>query len=555
MLALEMRFLTGRYAATHYNDRRRAEWPPHPARVYSALVAALYDEPSPPADERVALEWLAAAGAPDIVEPGASFRRQSEVYVPPNDGKALDGIDAYIEKLAEAERAAENATGKAQAKAQKTADKARAALLKRSLATAAASGKGAPAGAAELLPDGRKRQPRTFPVALPRAEVVQLQWHVDPPEGAAEALDRVAAKVARLGNSSSLVSMRVTTRGDALESHTRWIPDAYGDEMLRVPTARQLERLVEAHGRHAQTEPRVLPAGFVAYSNRARCLPKAGVPGSVFARSGWLVFAVVPPPEGGRRCLLGTSMAQAVARALRGTLQAAVDASWPEVLSGHAPGGGPSQAPHLAIVPLVDVGHRYASGTILGVALVPPEGLDSDARIALLQAVAHAEEEAAGWDPEGEPPTLRLTLGRSGVMHLRRLRDIPLTKALQADRWIRPCKRWSTVTAIALDKNPGNMRSRDPEVAARADAEAEEIVAAACVNVGLPQPIAVWIHRRAVLDGPPEANRFMPFPSEGNGPRRVCVHAELLFAEPVSGPLLLGAGRYLGLGLCAPKES
>ncbi len=40
MLAIEVRLLTGRYAATAFDDRRRAEWPPHPTRLYSALAAA-----------------------------------------------------------------------------------------------------------------------------------------------------------------------------------------------------------------------------------------------------------------------------------------------------------------------------------------------------------------------------------------------------------------------------------------------------------------------------------------------------------------------------------
>ena len=43
MLAIEFELLTGRYAATAHNDRSRAEWPPHPARIFSALVAAHYE--------------------------------------------------------------------------------------------------------------------------------------------------------------------------------------------------------------------------------------------------------------------------------------------------------------------------------------------------------------------------------------------------------------------------------------------------------------------------------------------------------------------------------
>jgi hypothetical protein len=39
MLAIELVFLTGRYVATAYNSRTESEWPPHPARVFSALSA------------------------------------------------------------------------------------------------------------------------------------------------------------------------------------------------------------------------------------------------------------------------------------------------------------------------------------------------------------------------------------------------------------------------------------------------------------------------------------------------------------------------------------
>ena len=39
MLAIEVTFLTGRYVATAYNTRTESEWPPHPARLFSALAA------------------------------------------------------------------------------------------------------------------------------------------------------------------------------------------------------------------------------------------------------------------------------------------------------------------------------------------------------------------------------------------------------------------------------------------------------------------------------------------------------------------------------------
>ena len=43
MLTLEVEFLLGRYAAADFRDREQPEWPPHPARLFSALVAAAYE--------------------------------------------------------------------------------------------------------------------------------------------------------------------------------------------------------------------------------------------------------------------------------------------------------------------------------------------------------------------------------------------------------------------------------------------------------------------------------------------------------------------------------
>ena len=39
MLAVEVEFLMGRSLATQTDERTEAEWPPHPQRLFSALVA------------------------------------------------------------------------------------------------------------------------------------------------------------------------------------------------------------------------------------------------------------------------------------------------------------------------------------------------------------------------------------------------------------------------------------------------------------------------------------------------------------------------------------
>jgi CRISPR-associated protein Csb2 len=239
---------------------------------------------------------------------------------------------------------------------------------------------------------------------------------------------------------------------------------------------------------------------------------------------------------------------------MRGTLIKAADGNWPELLSGHRHDGEPTREPHLAFVPLADVGHPFATGTILGVALISPVDLDRRDRDTLHRTIAVAEQSEMPAEDPNEVPALKLTLGRHGVLHVRRLRDVATTRSLRAERWTRPARRWASVSAVALGRNPGNLKSGEPDVVEHAVANAEATIATDCINIGLPPPAAVWIHRRSLLDGAPSARRFMPFPAEGGGPRRVCVHAELVFHEKVWGPVILGAGRYFGLGLCSALD-
>ena len=43
MLVLEVEYLTGRAVATARHHREQPEWPPHPGRLFSALVAACHE--------------------------------------------------------------------------------------------------------------------------------------------------------------------------------------------------------------------------------------------------------------------------------------------------------------------------------------------------------------------------------------------------------------------------------------------------------------------------------------------------------------------------------
>jgi CRISPR-associated protein Csb2 len=159
VLALEVSFLTGRYVATAFDDRGRAEWPPHPSRLFSALAATHFEALDPPNEERAALEWMEQLGPPQITVTGASLRKVVKVFVPVNDTSVVSSVDDEAQALANARLAMEDSAsrgGKALAAAEGKVAKAEARFAEAvKKATAALSpgkeGKDGPLRAASLL--------------------------------------------------------------------------------------------------------------------------------------------------------------------------------------------------------------------------------------------------------------------------------------------------------------------------------------------------------------------------------------------------------------------
>ena len=68
MLAIAWQYLTGSAVAATVTDREEPEWPPHPDRVFQALVASWGERGGDP-DERAALAFLETLGPPELVAP------------------------------------------------------------------------------------------------------------------------------------------------------------------------------------------------------------------------------------------------------------------------------------------------------------------------------------------------------------------------------------------------------------------------------------------------------------------------------------------------------
>jgi CRISPR-associated protein Csb2 len=575
MLAIDVELLTGRYAATAHNDRGRAEWPPHPARFFSALVAALYDHDGVNQPERLALLWLEGQGPPSLrVDPASNVGRRQvhDVYVPVNDvtlgiderireeALNLDGPRANVAAAASAVEHAKvqqsTATSSAEKKAAerfinskekelsreieklKKKESAYESFVEAQLAVGPNPTDKALKTATALLPERRTRQVRTFPVVLPATSTFSFLWPDADPAIHRPALERLCARVTRLGHSSSLVRCSLTED----ERTATLVPSDEGELVLRVVGPGQLDRLERAFEQHQAVHSRVLPARPQRYRSASTTTANPPVAQSVFSAD-WILFERV----GGSRPVASrsTDLARAVRAAL---IEIHGNADLPPTLSGHA-ANGPTEQPHVAFVPLPFVGNDHADGALMGCAVVLPREFPKADRATLLRLIAKWEKERA--DDRGH---LTVAGGTLPPLQLQRV-DVSAKAALDPLRWCRASTRFITATPIALDKNPGNLCSNRDGTARKAEGEARQSISDACLRIVGVRPSSVEVSLAPLLPGSQHVRDFLPWPARPGRVPRVRVHADIRFDAPVSGPLLLGAGRHFGLGLCLPVEN
>jgi CRISPR-associated protein Csb2 len=103
------------------------------------------------------------------------------------------------------------------------------------------------------------------------------------------------------------------------------------------------------------------------------------------------------------------------------------------------------------------------------------------------------------------------------------------------------------VLPIALDRHP---KERPGEHLA-------SVIIQACLNIGLPRDaidgIEIEVHKHSAVKAAPSAPEVRKFLAEDSPYRgKPLTHIVLTFPHLVRGPLILGAGRFRGLGLCLP---
>ena len=170
---------------------------------------------------------------------------------------------------------------------------------------------------------------------------------------------------------------------------------------------------------------------------------------------------------------------------------------------------------------LPDVGYPWSRGRLHGLALwMPPECDVIERQMARDAAVA-----------------IRRLTGRGVDVSVGPRDDEARPVAAHPHRWLRQSRGWATAFPAIHE------RRRTLDLAE---------VARWCRHAGLPEPVAFRSARTPLVAGaldlaPVEVNR-------PGRPTRSYSHVELRFGQPVPGPVVIGAGRQRGFGLCVPVD-
>ena len=189
----------------------------------------------------------------------------------------------------------------------------------------------------------------------------------------------------------------------------------------------------------------------------------------------------------------------------------------PSILHGHGLGqSGYDLARYLA---LPDVGYPHSRGRIHGLALwLPPNATSTQCLQARDAAFAIDALVGRGIDVSVEPG------------------------GDNEGRWTANPRRWRGSSAVWV--------TAFPVIHERRGVPGLTEAARWCRHAGLPAPIAFQSSRTPLLPGAVDLS-----PAEVNRPQRPALpysHAKFRFAEPISGPVVIGAGRQRGFGLCVP---
>jgi CRISPR-associated protein Csb2 len=484
-------------ARFHGMVQGNAEWPPAPFRLFQALLAGAARGNALPSEVAAALEWLEGLPPPIIAAPRKVAGQRVELFVPNNDADSLPDPREV------------------------------SAIRTKKMVAPSLFDADVPFVYAWALPEG------SAPTLLIEVanQVYQLGRGVDPAWAYGELLDDAA------------LDSRLVTHPGIVHRPSL---GADGHKLL-CAVAGSLRSLVDRHHASRLTAEGTGRAARVLFTNapKPRALPVAYAPAHVTRRIlfdlrdrssdkawPWATHAIVKLVE---------TLRDAAAERLRHGLPGHDEQIERAIVGRKADGRDQLPAEHrVRIVPLPSIGSVHADRAIRRVLVDIPSGAP-----------------LSGDDVEWAFSGLEWARPTDGVMS-----PLVVTRADEnnmLEHYQGPSTRWRSVTPLALPESAKRRRiepSRQSEEAKDGkERTAEEARAVAAVHTALRQAgvrataIIVRVQREPFEARGVRAESF----AEGTRfAKERLWHVEMELDRAVSGPVVVGDGRFLGLGLMAP---
>lgn len=450
MFAITIDYLTG---VCYANGRAAGrpdvpEWPPHPDRLFQALVASSTEH------HHDALRWIASQLAPAIIASEAQSRTTLSMYSPAND------------RLPDRRQVTQKKKGNELAPYTSISAAYRV----------------------DRIHTMRQRAERRIASTVPDEPRVTFVWQSTPPDDVRASVVDLLSRVQYLGASESMVHATL----DDKPTTPTWIPTEVGEIQIRVPYEGRLDDLQAAYseGRRPSCP------GWQGYTRVGREPPQAEWSDmTTYELSG----------------VVDLRHAVRIARAVRRCLIAACPDPVPNWISGHDADGGQLRSSQAAIHALANVGHEYGDGRVLGVGIMRPSHV----------SIGEWSEGLVDFCREPQRIGKGITLSRRESSRA----------TIDPFRWSRASQSWATVTPIVCSRWP---KHGDIESVVRRDIE----------HAGLPEPESIEVRQTSAIAGG-------LYGSPQDAPSGYRTHLVCRWPTQVVGPIAIGRGRYLGMGLMA----
>jgi CRISPR-associated protein Csb2 len=473
------------------------EWPPAPARVFQALLAGVARGSAVPEGIAPALEWLESLRPPVIAAPRARAGGRISLFVPNNDADAVSNPRDV---------------------------------------------------------SGIRTKKVVHPILFEEDVPLLYAWSLEGDTPHETVVIKAANDLYQLGRGVDMAwALAELVDDEALEGRFhgyngtvhRPEPDAPG-RALACPTPGALASLMERHRSARLQRPAQGGLAQVLFTNAPKPRFKSVTYTQARTRT---VFelrsreddAKASPWPLRRVVRLVEALRDGAASRLREALPDAHSAIERTLIGRKADGRDPSPIEHRArILPLPSIGHEHADRAVRRIVLEVPSSA----------GVAPSDVEWAFSGLETVDPET----GVVGPFLLTRAESDNMLSHYEG-----PSRRWRSVTAVALPETASRRRidphRRGEEAKSAGERAAEEDRAVAAVHIAL---------RRAGVRGMATAVRLQREPFEARGARAESFaegtrfakerlwHVELELDRSIRGPLVIGDGRFLGLGLMAP---